>query len=294
MFLFKPCCIEAKQIASIRSSETAFYFFGRNSRTGDDSQPSNCFIDLNGFIHLTNSSDDSMTSDIFMLVPNCSYSKATPFCVPDLKKGECYITINAMNEHGVNVGDNVFVSRHETSEKVIGYSSPMKGFENEHTGIAIIGYDQELFSEWVAEGSTKYICFLDENDEPGDANPTGNLISAKTMTEKSETIIRNNSLIYSGGYLLVFVLSNLLLFRIRKNDCKALIREGGNGRSVFASSLLFDSIENILPVIIVFSAFLIVNRLYLIQGLYFALGALVLSLVCSILHSLVISWRSSK
>ena len=255
----------------------------------------NSFADFNG-VRILKSGKMSLSSDIYMVLPEYSYTDILPFfdiAMTQVKQGEALVSANVMDLRRLHIGDQLVTNDRDDGEfTIVGTLPSIKGFESAHHGIVVLGYDPQLEAQLIAV-KPHYVNFSVRFGSFGFIPIEGNIIlKADELSRMKGEILPPLIL---GGIVGVMapLLVGLLYTRDYQRKNRLLVESGARTNTIFLHHYGYALLLG-LPAAFVALIFALMH-LEFVPGTWmvFALlaGALFLS---STLTALVFSWRSAK
>jgi hypothetical protein len=183
---FEPMTISGNQALILSRSNFELIFFSK-SPYQDSTGIANSFIDLQDYYHLVRPDNSiGLMSDTFMIIPQAHYDANVPFAVPNLRSNQCVVSTNALKRNRSSEGDWLKLTNSDKTFCISGALSAISGFESDHLGVVLLGFDQTVYDEWIKLGGERYVNFEGNISDFGFCNPIGAVTKKQTMISASK------------------------------------------------------------------------------------------------------------
>lgn len=241
---------------------------------------SNCFINLNGVL-LTYKDEKSINADVFMQMDTSSYNDNLFEVDYYLEPKTCAISKNIAVEYELSIGDKIYLKDKSQYEVVIIFNS-QSGLDQKynHFGVIVLSTTKGI----SISQPIKYIYFTNNSD--GFYNVT-DFIKLDKKAFDNKKIAKNN-----GAYLILIMLfiltiTEIFIFKKKKNDYKLLVMDGNKKYKLFIQILYDTLIRIILPIILAFLFYLRYIKLFTIGYCVVFINLLAFSIAVAILLCLI-------
>ena len=253
------------------------------------------FADFAG-VGILKTGERTMASDVFMVMPQYTYDDALPFFderINSLQKGECLVSSNVMSLRHTKVGDQLTSNDpHMDPVTIKGELIPIQGFENEHFGVIVMGFDLDFLS-FLASSKPRYVTFSRERVEDfGQVEVYGRVISKNELVHNAseESIPRMVWAALTPAIACLAVAG--LTYRSDKRKKAALIARGAKRKDIYLYFLGNKALFYLVPSLAIGAIFLLLNLDYVFGAL--ALFAIIgaASLIMTLAHATALQVRS--
>lgn len=258
-------------------------------------EKSDTFADFAGVMFLK-AGDYSMSSDTLMVLPSFRYSPASPFYtrqVETLQEGQCLVSKNVMALRHVKVGDTLFPSDRQAKPlTIIGELPPMKGFEHEHHGVIVMGYDAYMHS-FLETASARYVTFSQNKIEDfGQIRVLDRVYYREEFIQKTSEDSVSRMFGACLTPLFAAALVGLLTMRDDIRKKAGLIACGARKKHIFLFFLGNKALVSFAPAVVTSFFFFISNLVYLPGALSLFLIISVSALLMAVLQATALLARS--
>ena len=218
-------------------------------------------------------------SDVLMLLPGNEYFSNNIYFRGTLSEGTCAVSANVASKYGLDVGDRARVIGTDKTFEVVRLLTAQDGLDEnyKHEGLIVLSYDEDLLDR-----NYMYLSFLSDGDA---YRSLDKLIFVEDMKKDSAEELFLCAVIALLAVSAVMTLSELLLFRARREDYKTLSLLGTGARKLFCRILGESLLRYALPAFLAADAFLITYApyadAYYIPALCFAGVCILLSAIYS-------------
>ena len=292
LFTFQPLTASINQVQVLSRATYNEMFYSTDPY---EVEKKDTFSNLNSLVILTHGKR-SMSCDMYMELPSYEYTSALPFydeAMNTIQKGECLVSENVLSMRHAKVGDMLsyrgIVDKGEV--RIAGKLPSMKGYEFDHYGVIVIGYDRDV--DLTARATKpRYMTFGKDFKEFGNIHVEGNILAKENDIQREYRIIIPRVTI---GIVALIGIQSLIALAWAYDDQKerrAIIISGTKPIDVFWYFCKKKLLYRLLPVAVVFALFLMFNLVYVQAGLViFGVFAL-LNIVVSFVETAVLTWRS--
>ncbi len=281
LFSFADASLELNQASVLSASSYQEMLY---SETPYSLKKEDTFADFASVL-LVKKGKFSLSSDIYMVLPDYQYTSALPFYqegINELKGDECMVSENVMRLRGIRIGDELENDQQKEKKYTVTAVLPaMKGYESEHHGIVVLGHDQYL-EDYLCSVKGRYVSFSPHFDDIGMISVYGNIISKKKALGEAQGAA--SARIIAGALTagLSILLVSLLYHLDDRRLVSAVYLSGGGKKDAFWALWRRKLLLYVLPVLALGILFASLNNLYLsasmvIAAILFGVALLIVS-----------------
>jgi len=238
----------------------------------------------------------SMSCDMYLALPGYSYSSDLPFyeeAISTIRPGECLVSENALALRHVKVGDDLLYKGVDEDKplKIVGKLPSMKGLKHNHHGVIVIAHDPHIEGTIVSNNG-KYLTFGRDFKNFGNIKVDGNILLKQRDIDREQGYVVPRIALGLSIMIVSQTLIALLWASGDKREKRALIISGARRHHVFWYFARKKLLYRLLPIVLVFGLFTLMNLVYLGADLVLLSIFVSTSILLGLLETIYITWRA--